>query len=231
MAAPKLLNPRQKHMPMLFALSLTNQEIGSLLGYSAGRVSTLRNSEVMQPLIEDAKRALAGETGHVLSGKFIEDRVQSLMERYDEAAPLAFERTLQLMDTAESEATMLNAAKDILDRAPNAPKTRREEQQDRNVHISFGVEEVNALRAVLAENGTPYEIVEGAYESAEAPIERETEPQALPEGLGTVSAMPPGGIVPPEKRERRPQTKMRTIEEVIAQIEAEEGLDRPRNGR
>lgn len=135
----------KKWLAHFFAMGLPNTLISQATGLSEKRLKVLRASPLMQNLIDDAFKALQEH----IAPKFL----KPITERFNAAIDEALETITDLMAHAESESVKLSAAKEILDRAPEAPKVKKEMVEDRTIRFVFGEDERQTAHQVLQEAG------------------------------------------------------------------------------
>ena len=84
--------------------------------------------------------------------------VLSLQQQFDNVAQDAFDKLTELMQAAESEGIQLKSAESILDRSGVSPKRQIHSQhtEDKSIHISFSVAEINLMKEGMAEIGSPF---------------------------------------------------------------------------
>lgn len=158
----KRLTPRNLLVALLDATGRTTDQIAAKTGYTREVIYNIRSSPLYKVEVAEIRKRIEDEA---ISG------VVELPRKFDEEAPEAFNTIKHLHKKAESEPVRLNAAKDILDRAPNAPKIRQYiEGGGGNVTLQIGVKQMEAINEALddVDAGDIIELLEGDYETIES---------------------------------------------------------------
>lgn len=164
------LSPRQLLAVCLDASGYSPEEISQQTGYAINRISTFRHhNEAYIAKREELLRQIEARTV---------DRAVDLALQFDEIAPEAFETVRELNRDAEMETVRLNAAKEILDRAPSAPKSRKfvGGEGSGGVVIQLGAAQIDGIKATFEDIGDKeiIDLIEGrdfTTPMIEAPVE------------------------------------------------------------
>jgi len=152
----KPLSTRQIFVALLDATGLKSEEIALQTGYSVDTISRLRQNPLYVLRRDEFRRQI--EQGII-------ERAIDLGRKFDLEAHKAFETLRQLCKSADSDAVRLNAAKDILDRAPNAPKARKITESPGQVGLilQIGAPVVEGMKEALSDVGENdvLELIEG----------------------------------------------------------------------
>ena len=164
------LTPKQAYAAFCVASGMTNEEAGKTAGYAASRISILKNQNESFIAKVDEFR------------KEIEERLlnnTNLVEMFNREAPRAFETLKELHSMAENENVRLGAARDILDRAPIAPKTIKvnEGNSAGGTFIQLSLKETENIMETLESvgEGDVIELLEGGDGEYAARMDREIE--------------------------------------------------------
>jgi hypothetical protein len=124
---------------------LTNIEIAEKYDLNPNGVSLIRSTPMFKELVREITRDITERAVQ---------RTADLAGRLDSLAPKAVD-TLEYLNTrAEMETVRLGAAKEILDRAPNAPKARKVvEQETRGIILQISAEAFQGMRDAAREAG------------------------------------------------------------------------------
>ncbi len=149
---PTKFSPRHRKIAIMIAGGFTNKEILAAVGGSDTYLSELKQWPQMQQEVEQYSRQI--------EEKAI-DKAADLVAKFDDESPKAFKTVRSLHREGNSEAVRLRAAKDILDRAPIAPKTKAiHENKNITPVIVFTAEESKRIDEA-------FKIVEGDYEEVD----------------------------------------------------------------
>ncbi len=162
---PDKLNNKHKLAALLEARGELNvTEIAEAVDLSLPRLSTVRNQSVEYKLLVEHYRAeLVDRTL---------DEAAKLIADFNTAAPGAFKSLDSIhKDTGAREGARVAAAKEILDRAPIAPKKRIEgDSKEAGIHIHLGVQSMENIRNALedVEDVEIIDLLESEYSVDEA---------------------------------------------------------------
>jgi len=121
-------------------------EIAEVVGYSPNNVRHIRRTN--PHYVAYVKELREQLTSEVIA------KTADLATRFDLEAPEAFETIKDLHKHSEMDTVRLGAAKDILDRAPNAPKIKQHiEGRDSHIILQLGVAQVEGIKEALADVG------------------------------------------------------------------------------
>lgn len=121
-----------------------NKEIASEMGISVSSVAKAKAHKLYPACVANMRDHLAEHAAN---------RAVSLAEEFDEEAYSAFGTVKELHKHASMETVRLGAAKDILDRAPSAPRARKYEESAPKMIIQLGVSAVENMRQALSDGG------------------------------------------------------------------------------
>lgn len=110
---PDKLNDRHMLAAYKEAAGMKPIQIAQEVGLSPGRLHVVRTSGLYQVFIEGIRREVREK---------VTDRASQLVDAFNEEAMPAFDTVQELHRNADTDNVRLGAAKDILDRAPDAPK-------------------------------------------------------------------------------------------------------------
>jgi hypothetical protein len=132
------------------AMGRTNAEIAELHGYNAQHVGLIFQMPLMRELVRKYQEEVAQKAI---------DKVIDLAVWFDATAPSAAAKIKELMDTSEMDTVKLAAAKEILDRSPNAPKAKKFiDIETRGVVLQIPVATFENMRAAAKAVGEPLDI-------------------------------------------------------------------------
>ena len=152
---PDTLSPRDVLIAFLDTLNHTNVQIADKVGCSVATVTKVRKNPAFK-----LKKA---EIQHRVEEELIRE-AGNLALRFDLEASKAFDTLVALHTGAEAENVRLGAAKDILDRAPNAPKSQKlTDGTAQGVTIVLGAPAVEGMVEALKDvgEGEVVELLEG----------------------------------------------------------------------
>jgi hypothetical protein len=169
---PEKLNNKHKLAALLDARGEMNaKEIAETVGLHQSRLSVVRNKSIQYKLLVEKYRAELVDRTLDASAELLSD--------FNRAAPGAFKSIDSIhKDTGARDGARVAAAREILDRAPIAPKKRTEESSEGGVHIHLGVQKITNIRAALedVEDHDIIELLEGEdYEEVAEPDTDETD--------------------------------------------------------
>jgi len=153
--ALQTLTPEHLFVAHLIAERRTNAEIAQATKYSEDYVGTLRGDTLIRLKVRE------------ISDEIEAKRIQSVTDLgmfFNNAAIEAASGVLDLARSAEMENVRLGACKDILDRAPDAPKAvKYEPSASEKRIIQLGLAAVEGMKEALAETGRKdvVELIEG----------------------------------------------------------------------
>jgi hypothetical protein len=131
------------------AMGVAPRMIEQALGLPAGRVFTVRANPQYQELLRSCLRVKAVS---------IVQAAQDPESFYNSQILASAATVIEIRDNPlEKGATRLKAAQDMLDRAPAAPKVRKEVDERRTI-ISIPVHELKNMQRALIEEGTPEDL-------------------------------------------------------------------------
>ncbi len=140
------LPPRHRLIALQLAAGRSHAQIAQAVGMHLKSVSRLASKPEIKAAVEEAAAEL-------------EERViVRLVDRFDDAAPDAFEELMRLMREGKSETVRHRAAESILDRSQVAPKRQihsRHEVESRQTILHLDGKELRRLIAVMIEEGMP----------------------------------------------------------------------------
>lgn len=146
---PKQYKPRQEQVVRLHLAGLKNNEICSVLGYSASRVSVLLTDDRAQEVISQNR------------GDLLRDMSRGVKDVIVSHAQEAIEKVAFLMKNAESERVQQTSAFDILDRAGHKPK-----EVSLSAQLIIETHDAALITEALQEIRTPPEPLEFVQDSA-----------------------------------------------------------------
>lgn len=152
---PDSLSPRDVLIAFLDTLNHTNAQIALKVGCSVATLTKVRKNPAFK-----LKKA---EIQHRVEEELIRE-ASNLALRFDLEASKAFDTLVELHTGAEMETVRLGAAKDILDRAPNAPKPQKlTDGTPSGVTIVLGAPVVEGMMEALKDIGESetIELLEG----------------------------------------------------------------------
>lgn len=155
---PEKLNNKHKLAALLDARGEMNaKEIAETVGLHQSRLSVIRNKSIeYKLLVEKYRSELVDRTL---------DASAELLADFNKAARGAFKSIDAIhKDTGERGGARVAAAREILDRAPIAPKKRTEESAEGGgIHIHLGVQSMASIRGALedVEDHETIELLEG----------------------------------------------------------------------
>jgi hypothetical protein len=118
---PDTINDRHKLMALDRAMGATYQDIADKYDYAYNRISIIFQHPLMRELVAKYQGEIAGKAT---------EKAANLAVRLDGLAPRAVDKLAELMDKSEMDTVQLAASKEILDRAPSAPKARKVVESD-----------------------------------------------------------------------------------------------------
>ena len=139
------MNPNKRHFCALYAaLGMKATQIVEKLSISWATWDRWKKDPAFQTEVEQFKEEI---TQRLIDSK------SNLEALFDFEAYSAFETLRDLHKTSEMDTVKLGAAKDILDRAPNAPKQRQERLEDHQHRIFIAGASFENLREALEDVG------------------------------------------------------------------------------
>lgn len=176
MSTPQELSSFHQMIAYKDAVGKGPTAIAQELGCSVQTVYNARGVPEYVALVESVKREIRER---------LVDNAARVQEAYNEEVMPAFETTRELHKGADSDAVRLGAAKDILDRAPDAPKVQKHLGDiDARMIIQFPVQAVGNMKQALEDVGKG-EIVEmlergGGFEAQEDQVSEDGMIRAVP---------------------------------------------------
>jgi hypothetical protein len=166
---PEKLNNKHKLAALLEARGELNiTEIAEAVDLTLPRLSTVRNNSTEYKLLVERYRSeLVDRTL---------DEAARLISDFNKAAPSAFQSLDAIhKDTGARDGARVAAAREILDRAPIAPKKRTEtDSKEAGIHIHLGVQSMQNIRAALedVDDSEIIDLLDNEYSVEEAAPEQ-----------------------------------------------------------
>lgn len=131
---------KHKIVATLLALGKTNKEIAEIVGFTPGTIAKWKKSGKFRLMLAEAEQELRSK---------LFEKAISLHEQFDIMAPRAAEIMEALMDHAETDNVRFNAARDILDRAPSAPKSQKHIEEKTSTHLHLSLKVTECMREAI----------------------------------------------------------------------------------
>jgi len=153
--ATRKMTPAYETVALLVARGLRNAQISDVTGYHPNYVWRIKTeTEGFDALVAEFKREI--------QDNMIDEAADISRVFNDEVVGMA-ENLKSLAYTAQKEGIRLNATKDWLDRAPDAPKRIQRNETSEEHKIIFGLTQVENMKAALVDVGESetVELLEG----------------------------------------------------------------------
>ncbi len=138
-----MISERNRQIAFLAATtSMTNKEIAEKVGCHYNTITRVLKIPEVQALISQVRDGVDAKV------------VNDLSEAIDRAAVLAFNKLVELMQSATSPAVQFRAVESILDRSSVSPKKvlhSKHEEDRRLVQVRIGADEMKRLSNVMIE--------------------------------------------------------------------------------
>ena len=144
----KHLNATHKQIALMVAQGMRTKDIAFALGMQVARISTIKHSPLMIPLIEKHR-------------KVIEAQALAMTAQLQHEFEGAIETISDLAESAEEESVQLAAAKFLAEKAIDVtiPKKSQVESTQKIAVFNFDADTVKMLQNVMAEDITDAEVV------------------------------------------------------------------------
>ena len=155
------LSPQEVYIATLECRGMNGTTIRGMTKISAVKLRKLREKpeyiDEIEHLTADIRQQMLNKTN-------------DLVDLFNLEAYEAFKTVKNLNIGGDSDAVRLSAAKTILDRAPDAPKERKEAQIDTNVSVYVSMGQLGLIKDTLTEVGDKetLELLEGEFEVLDA---------------------------------------------------------------
>jgi hypothetical protein len=144
---PEKVSPVHRLMALDRALGMTNNAIAEKYDYSVSRIGVIFSMPLMKDLVAEFQNQIAQKAI---------DKAVDLAAWFDAKSPDAAGKIEDLMHHSEIDTVQLQAAKEILDRSPNAPKARKLlDVEARGVILQLPAATVENMKAAARIVGKP----------------------------------------------------------------------------
>ena len=143
--APDVLNHRHVIAAHMVVQGKSAREIAAKLGYNLNRVYLIKRSPAFQATVAEIRAEVEER---------LLDQAVDLHAAFDAEAPYALQTLKELhRDRSKNESVRRQAAVDILERAPSAPKRRLDKPVDRELQIHLPPNRLQDMVTTLVEIG------------------------------------------------------------------------------
>lgn len=136
----------------LLALGVLPEDVARIADVSAGFVHEVSESPLMIQLVFQVKKAI---------NNALEYSTREIMaDEFNVLARRAVNVLADLLDSSDNETARLGAAKEALDRADVAPKSKKHIESDNTYRHVITIEELDRLKAAVDDHGVHYDLTE-----------------------------------------------------------------------